>query len=273
MAFAGNSILCRLALADGAIDAASFTAVRLGSGALVLLGLLIVSGQQSSLQIVREKGSWRSALALFIYALGFSYAYLTMNTATGALVLFAAVQISMLILSLLAGARLRLLQSVGMLTAFLGFAYLILPDLGTPNIWGAMMMMCAGCAWGVYSVRGMSSRNALQDSAANFVRTLPLVLLLIVASLLYTTPHFSAEGVCYALLSGGITSGLGYALWYKVLPHLNANLAAVSQLSVPIIAALGGVIFADEAITMRLMWSGAMVLGGILLVVMGRIKV
>jgi drug/metabolite transporter (DMT)-like permease len=259
-----------MALADGAIDAFSFTAIRLVSGALVLFSLLMLNGTQSSLKIVREKGSWPSALFLFIYALAFSYAYLTMNTATGALVLFAAVQISMLILGLLAGSRLSWLQSIGMLTAFMGFVYLILPDLGTPNLWGSIVMMSAGCAWGVYSVRGVSSQNALQDTAANFVRTMPMVVLLVALSMIFSKPHLSTEGVFYALLSGGLTSGLGYALWYKVVPHLNANLAAVSMLAVPIIAAIGGVVFVAEPITARLVWSSALVLGGISLVVMGR---
>lgn len=266
-------MLCRLALANGAIDAGSFTVLRLAAGALVLALLLQLNGKVKPLSAVYGGGSWPSALALFIYAVGFSYAYLSLQTGTGALILFASVQISMLILSLLAGKPLSKLQATGMLTAFCGFVYLVLPNIGTPDVWSALLMMCAGGAWGVYSVRGMSSINPLKDTAANFIRTLPMVLLLLMVTLIFTKAHIASEGIIYALLSGGLTSGIGYALWYKVLPGLNANLAAVSQLSVPMIAALGGVVFVAEPITSRLLWSSAFILGGILLVVLGRQRV
>jgi drug/metabolite transporter (DMT)-like permease len=205
---------------------------------------------------------------LFVYAVAFSFAYISLNTGTGALILFGSVQITMILLSLVSGTRLHFAEWVGVTMAFAGFVYLILPGVTAPSISGFLLMTAAGIAWGMYTLKGRSSKRPLMDTTSNFLRTTPLILLLGLIS--FSHANYSSEGILLAVLSGGITSGIGYTIWYIALRGLSSTQAAVLQLSVPVIAALGGVVFVSEAITTRLMISAAMVLGGILLVILGK---
>lgn len=268
IAFAANSVLCRLALGNGAIDASSFTIVRLLSGTAVLL--MIVAATRK-IKDSSTKGSWVASVMLFLYAATFSYAYISLDTGTGALILFGSVQITMILLSLLSGTRLHSSEWAGIAIAFSGFVYLVLPGISTPSATGFLLMTIAGIAWGIYTLKGRGSTDPLMDTAYNFLRTTPLVLLLALVAL--SSLNYSAEGLFLALLSGGITSGIGYTIWYIALGGLSSTQAAVLQLSVPVIAALGGVIFVSEAITLRLTTSAVLVLGGILMVVLGRVYV
>lgn len=265
VAFAANSVLGRLALGDNAIDASSFTAVRLLSGAIVLSA---ITRFRRNTTVSGTRGSWPAGVMLFLYAVTFSFAYVTLDTATGALILFGSVQITIILLSLISGNRLHLSEWLGVGIAFSGFVYLFLPDISTPSITGFVLMTVAGIAWGIYTIQGRGSQKPLLDTAYNFVRTVPLVILLIIATLQNT--HYSTEGILLAMLSGAIASGIGYSIWYAALGGLSATQSAVVQLSVPVIAALGGVIFVSEPITLRLMLAGSMILGGILLVILGR---
>jgi drug/metabolite transporter (DMT)-like permease len=265
IAFAANSVLCRLALGTGAIDAASFTAIRLLSGAVTLLLILIVRREKS---LLPRKGSWISSIMLFLYAITFSYAYITLDTGTGALILFGAVQISMILISVFSGNRLHTSEWLGMALAFAGFVYLVLPGVSTPSPLGFSLMMVSGIAWGIYTLRGRGSENPLRDTAHNFLRTIPLIAILVTLAIKQT--QFSFEGIMYAAISGGLASGVGYSIWYAALRGLSATQAAVIQLLVPVIAALGGILFVSEVITSRLAVSALMILGGILLVILGR---
>jgi len=265
VAFAANSVLCRLALGERAIDASSFTIIRLLSGAIVLLAILSIKKNKTDLS---TKGSWYASLMLFLYAISFSFAYITLNTATGALILFGSVQITMIILSLISGTRLHGTEWIGVMIAFAGFVYLILPAVTTPSAIGFLLMTIAGIAWGIYTLIGRNSKNPLVDTGYNFFRTIPFaIILLLIAS---KNLNYSYEGILLAVLSGGITSGIGYAIWYTALGGLSALQAAVLQLLVPVIAAFGGIIFVSETITLRLTVSAIMILGGILMVVLGR---
>jgi drug/metabolite transporter (DMT)-like permease len=265
IAFAANSVLCRLALGSEAIDAAGFTALRLFSGSIVLLAVLNVYSRPSAQP---SKGSWSASIMLFVYAITFSYAYISLDTATGALILFGSVQITMVLLSLLSGTRIRIAEWAGLIVAFAGFIYLILPGVSTPSVIGFTLMTTAGIAWGVYTLKGRGSSNPLMDTAYNFLRTIPLVVLLVIATAHQL--HYSTQGIVLALVSGGVTSGIGYTIWYIALTGLTSTQAAVVQLSVPVIAATGGVIFVEETITFRLVISACLVLGGILMVVLGK---
>lgn len=261
IAFAGNSVLCRLALADNAIDATLFTMIRMVSGALTLL--LIYWFTKPGKEPVIPSGSWYGALFLFAYAACFSYAYTELDTAIGALILFTAVQASMIGLSIIKGNHLSALEWLGVTISFGGFLYLILPEITSPPIIAATLMIIAGCAWGAYSVVGQSSSRPLLMTTGNFVRCTPLLLLLTPMLLTEGTP--SSSGIIYALLSGIICSAIGYTIWYSVLPRIRSNLAAISQLSVPIFAAIGGVIFANELLSISLVIAGTLILCGILL--------
>lgn len=263
VAFAGNSLLCRVALRQTAIDAASFTAVRLISGGLVLYCIVNFKGSAT-----RIKGDWLSAIMLFSYAAGFSYAYLALPTATGALLLFAAVQVTMSGYGLCRGERLTLWQGLGLAAACAGVVGLLLPGLAAPPAAAALLMLAAGVAWGVYSIRGRSSANPTGATAGNFIRTLPLVIILSAA-----TSHVAdldPAGLCYAIVSGALTSGVGYALWYAVLPSLRAISAAAVQLSVPPLAAIGGILLLHEPLTSRLLLASVAILGGIALTIFER---
>ncbi|MBY5920674.1 DMT family transporter [Ferrimonas balearica] len=265
IAFAGNSVLCRLALGGERIDAASFTAIRLLSGIVVLL-LIVSLSQRKGTQVSR--GSWKAALFLFLYAITFSYAYMTLDTGTGALILFGAVQVSMMLFSFLSGDRFNPIEWLGLIMAFTGFVYLMLPGVSAPSLTGFILMSVAGIAWGAYTLLGRGAKNPLSVTNDNFLRTLPFTLVLLALTL--NTQHLSFQGVLLAVLSGGVMSGIGYALWYMALSGLSAIRAAILQLLVPIIAALGGILFAGETLSGRLMLSSLMILGGIWAVILGK---
>lgn len=253
-----------MALGEQTIDASSFTVIRLLSGIVALAVILKLRGNK---KIVTTKGSWISALMLFIYAIAFSFAYISLDTGTGALVLFGAVQITMILISIFSGTRLHISEWLGVLIAFSGFVYLVLPSVQTPTFSGFILMAAAGIAWGIYTLRGRSSTYPLGDTTFNFIRTSPLVIALAVIAI--PTVELSTEGIILAVLSGAVASGIGYTIWYIALGGLSATEAAVVQLSVPVIAAIGGIVFVSEAISMRLVIAAAMILGGILTVVLG----
>lgn len=266
IAFAANSLLCRLALREGHIDATSFTLLRIASGALMLWLIVRMRGGAAPLA-----GDWLSAFALFAYAAGFSFAYLTLPAGAGALLLFGAVQATMIGYGLWRGERLRIVQWLGLALAFAGLVALLLPGLSAPPLGGALLMIAAGIAWGVYSLRGRGVRNATASTAGNFVRALPFAAGLgILMSFGAADAHVDALGVVYALASGALASGLGYAVWYAALPGLKAASAATVQLSVPVIAGIGAAIFLGEAVTVALVLICAAVLAGIAMVVLGR---
>lgn len=261
VAFAGNSLLCRAALSRTHIDAASFTTVRLLAGALVLWMLVLLRGGAAV-----GRGSWLSALALFAYAAGFSFSYLHLSAAVGALILFGAVQSTMIGYGLWRGERLRPRQLAGLALASAGLVGLLLPGLSAPPLLNALLMLAAGIAWGIYSLRGRGAGAPLKVTAGNFMRAAPLALLL--SALLSGAASFDPAGLWYAVLSGALASGVGYAIWYSALPYLKSTTAATVQLSVPVIAALGGVFFLDEPLTLRLLAASTAILGGIALVVL-----
>jgi drug/metabolite transporter (DMT)-like permease len=273
LAFAGNSLLCRMALKHTAIDAASFTAIRLLSGAAMLWLVVRLTrvAATPALQGGPVPGNWLSAGALFVYAAGFSLAYVSMSAATGALLLFGSVQATMIGYGVWRGERLRKRQWAGIALALAGLVMLMLPGLAAPSLLASLSMMSAGAAWGVYSLRGKAATtNPLLNSptevtAGNFLRTVPMavVLALLMASKL--TPDLA--GIGYAVVSGALASGLGYAIWYQALPALRATQAATLQLSVPVIAALGGVLLLGEALTGPLLLASIAILGGIALVI------
>lgn len=270
-AFAANSVFCRLALGDEAIDATSFTSVRLFSGIIILFILMQftshVSIPQGSLK-ANANGSWLAAIMLFTYAVTFSFGYISLDTGTGALILFGAVQITMILFNVISGSRLHYSEWLGLTCAFIGFVYLILPSITTPSLTGFILMSVSGMAWAFYTLLGRKSKNALSDTAFNFLRTSPFILILVLLS--FNNLHISSTGFLLAVLSGAIASGIGYFVWYIALSGLSVTQAAVLQLFVPIIAALGGVVFTSESITLRLIESSILVLGGILLVILGR---
>jgi len=264
IAFAANSVLCRMALGAETIDAISFTSIRLLSGAATLLLIVLASAKNDRL---REAGSWLSAAMLFLYALPFSLAYVSLDAGAGALILFAAVQITMVGAALLSGDRPHQLEWIGLLLALLGLVYLLLPGLAAPPLGAAAMMVLAGACWGVYSLRGRKAGSALTDTASNFLRCVPATLAI---SIWFADGiSLSSKGVVIAILSGAIASGLGYVIWYAALRELTATRAATVQLSVPVIAALGGVLFLAEGLTMRLILSSVLIMGGIGLAILG----
>lgn len=260
IAFAGNSLLCRVALKNTRIDAASFTTVRLISGALVLL--LVVRLKRGRHV---DAGSWLSSFALFAYAAGFSFAYVSLPAAAGALLLFGAVQATMIGHGLWKGERFQRMQIVGLLLALGGLVGLLLPGLSAPPLYGSIQMLGAGVAWGVYSLRGRGAGDPIAVTAGNFLRTVPIAAGLSV--LMLNRISFDHAGLWYAVSSGALTSGIGYAIWYTALPGLKATHAATVQLNVPVVAALGGIAFLGESVTLRLALASASILGGIALVI------
>ena len=262
LAFAGNSLLCRAALGPLAMDAADFTALRLASGAAVLLVLLRLRRPPGAVA-----GNWPSALALLGYAAAFSFAYLQLSAATGALLLFGAVQLGMSGFGLWRGERLAPLQWLGLATALGGLLWLLAPGLSAPPWQGALLMLAAGLSWAVYSLRGRGAGDALAATTGNFLRAAPLALLMLV---LRSGREMPIEGIACAVASGALASGVGYALWYSALPSLRATTAATVQVSVPVIAALGGLLWLGEAPSARLHAAGLAILAGIALVARGR---
>jgi drug/metabolite transporter (DMT)-like permease len=264
MAFASNSILCRLALAPGTIDATMFTTVRLVSGAATLLIIAFTTGRVNR----RGAGNWISGAMLFLYAICFSLAYINLNIATGALILFCAVQLTMIITAIATGERPQPLQWLGLVAALGGFIYLVFPGLEAPSTWGSVLMTVSGVAWGIYTLRGRGNADPISATTDNFVRSVPFILVLSLVML--DGAHATRRGVILAIVSGAITSGIGYVIWYEALRGLTATRAATVQLTVPIIAALGGVLFMSEAVSLRLAVAAAAVLGGVGLVLAGK---
>lgn len=262
VAFASNSILCRLALTETGIDAASFTMLRLLSGTLVLSVLLSLQGPPEKFQ-----GTWLSALALFAYAALFSYAYIDLAAGTGTLILFGAVQASMIGFGLFKGEQLSLLQWIGLGVALAGLVGLVLPGITAPPLLPAILMAGAGVAWGVYSIRGKSNADPVLASAGNFLLSIPLALCLVAFASLSHGLNIDLAGSGYALASGSLASAVGYLIWYWVLPELSATNAATVQLSVPVIAAIGGFLLLSESLSLRLVLASIAILGGIALVI------
>jgi len=265
IAFASNSLLCRAALKQTSIDAASFTFVRVFSGAVVLWLVTNLRRMIRTMRDVGVGGNWISALALFLYAAGFSFAYVDVAAGTGALLLFGAVQATMILWGLHKGERLRAIQIVGLVVAMTGLVVLLFPGLSAPPLFGSILMLGAGVAWGIYSLRGKRERNPVTATTGNFVRAVPFAAAVSIIFLRWL--DLDIAGVIYAIISGAITSGLGYVIWYSVLPSLKAASAATVQLSVPVLAATGGILLLGEPITLRYVLASIAVLGGIALVV------
>lgn len=288
VAFASNSVLCRLALIDGAIDAASFTAVRLLSGAAFLWLVVVLPSRIREGERPREPllgdvpargdarppmGSWPMGFFLFSYAVCFSFAYLSLSAATGGLILFGCVQATMILYGIAKGERPSVWEWCGLVVALGGLVYLFLPKLEAPSLIGGSLMACAGIAWGFYSVLGRGVADPSLATAGNFVRSAPLAVLVAAPIALgLVDAQLSTRGVLLAVFSGAVTSGLGYVVWYHALKGLTATRAAVVQLAVPVIVALGGVAFIGEPLTVSLVVSGALILGGIAIVVAGKTK-
>jgi drug/metabolite transporter (DMT)-like permease len=260
LAFASNSLLCRIALRDTAIDAATFTAIRLASGALILVLILRSRGVRPF-----TGGSWPMAAMLSAYAAFFSFAYRDLTAATGAVLLFGAIQLTMMGYGLWTGERLRGLSLVGLTITLAGLVGLLLPGLAAPPPLAAVLMLGAGVAWGVYSLLGRGAGEPIAATGGNFLRSVPFAALLALSAAGRETADLT--GTLYAVLSGAVTSGLGYVLWYAALPALRATSAATIQLSVPAIAAIGGVVLLAEPITMRLLLASVAILGGIALTI------
>jgi drug/metabolite transporter (DMT)-like permease len=261
--FAANSLLCRAALRPRSIDAASFTSVRLVSGALVL-GALVAA--RSGPRALAREGSWRGALALFAYAIAFSFAYLRLGAGVGSLVLFGVVQATMIAAGWRAAERLRPRQWLGLALALGGLAALTAPGATAPDPLGAASMALAGAAWGCYSLIGRGCARPLQATAGNFVRGAPLALA--ASALALRGLHLSAEGFALAVASGALASGVGYALWYAALRELTATTAAIVQLCVPVLATLASVALLGETLTLRIALAGATILAGVAVAVL-----
>lgn len=267
VAFASNSLLNKLALGRESIDAVSYTAIRLLAGALTLW---LISSLQRNRVGSNIRGNWISAAMLFLYAIAFSLAYLSLSAGTGALILFGSVQVTMILVALRSGERPQLVEWLGVLLALGGLVYLVMPGLRAPSPLGSALMTMAGIAWGVYSLRGRGSGSPLANTAGNFIRAVPLIILVRLVTL--NDVHLSQAGILLAVLSGAIASGLGYVIWYTALAGLTATRASIVQLSVPVLAAWGGAAFLAEEISLRLILAGAFILGGIALAISGRRK-
>lgn len=270
VSFAANSLLARLALADGAMDAAGFTGVRLASGALVLAVLLLFRWRATDHGTGGGKlpGNWISGSALFVYAIAFSLAYLRLGAATGALVLFTTVQMTMLGWGYVRGERPGPVQAAGIAIAIAGFVALVSPGLVAPDPLGTALMIVSGMAWGVYSLRGRSTTDPAGDTAGNFIRTVPLAAVLTLAAI--AAGSITVTGLWLSLASGILASAGGYIVWYRVLPHLAAMQAAILQLTVPVIATAGAVVFIGEPLTPGFVLAGAVILGGVWLALVSK---
>ncbi len=275
IAFAANSLLCRMALAEGYIDPWNFTIIRLLGGAVCLA--IIMSVHQHRLQqpttpnkdtdvlkdpILKDKGSWLSSISLVIYALCFSLAYMELDTGTGALILFAAVQLTMIGWGIYQKEQVSTIQWVALLIAFAGFVYLMLPSAAVPSLFDAMIMAISGIAWGIYSIRGKACVSPLRATGFNFIRSLVAIPLLFLIGINYLT-GISTEGVILASVSGAITSGVGYSLWYVAMPLLKSTQAAVVQFCVPVLAAIAGVLFLSEQLTLRFIIATIVILSAV----------
>ncbi|MFA0347522.1 DMT family transporter [Vibrio sp. 10N.222.55.C6] len=282
VAFAANSVLCRWALMDQTIDPLSFSIVRILSGALTLLILLTLSSQSKARRVLTNNTSlytrlksqfqFTSILSLLVYMFGFSFAYLELGAGLGALVLFVAVQFTMIAAHLFSGNRMSLIEWGGCLLSVAGLVYLLMPTESTqaPDLVSIILMSLAGVGWGIYTLAGKTSSNALQSTTANFgfsslVILLALSLLVLIPNAL-TQVSITEQGLIYAVISGSVASGVGYSLWYYVVKKLNTVVASIAQLSVPVIATLGGVLLLSEPVTMQFIVSSTVILLGISLV-------
>ncbi|MEO8361021.1 MAG: DMT family transporter [Vicinamibacteria bacterium] len=273
VSFSLNSLLCRAALGAHLIDAVTFTSIRLISGAVVLTvlarrasGASKTSGTSPTSALPSLGDRATSALILFLYALPFSLAYLRISAGTGAFVIFGCVQITMIGSSLLAGRGLRLQEGLGLVLALTGLAWLTRPGTESPSVPGIALMAVAGFAWGLYSIRGRKAGPPLQANARNFAATVPMTLIASVAAM--ASMQITAKGALLALLSGAVTSGLGYVAWYAALPSLSVTRASILQLAVPPMASAMGVVILGEALSSRLLVAAPLILGGIALAVM-----
>lgn len=264
LAFAANSLLCRQALGQGLIDAASFTSIRVISGAAMLILIIMLRRQPRA----PSTANWRSASALFTYMAFFSFAYVSLGAGTGALILFGAVQLTMFSVALRQGEHFTVMSWGGLCLAIGGLIYLVSPGLTAPDPLGALLMVVAGIAWGVYSLLGRGAKDPLEATTRNFVYTVPLVLL--ISAFFWGDFNVSPLGIALGMASGALASGCGYVIWYAALPHLNATRAATVQLSVPAIAAFGGVFLLSEPLSLRLMMASAATLGGVAIVLAQR---
>ena len=266
IAFASNSLLCRAALKQTTVDAATFTFVRIFSGAAALW-LIVKMRHASGLTDNRHiRGNWLSALALFAYTAAFSFAYVDLSAGTGALLLFGAVQATMILWGLYKGERLDAIQIAGFVVAVTGLIALVFPSLSAPPLIGSILMLGAGVAWGIYSLRGKGEKNPASVTAGNFARAVPFAAVVSIVFIRWL--RVDIAGVSYAIISGAITSGLSYVIWYRALPGLKAASAATVQLSVPVLAATGGILLLGEPLTLRYLLASIAILGGIALVVL-----
>lgn len=263
--FAFNSILCRLALGGENIDAAGFTLIRLVSGAATLFLLTHFFSKKDS---ENKNGNWPSAFFLFAYAICFSFAYINLTTGTGALILFSSVQFMMIAFGLIKGERPGVIEWIGLALALGGLIYLVFPGLAAPHPLYSALMCAAGIAWGFYTLRGRGSTDPLTDTAGNFLRSVPMIVIACIPFLYQT--KLSTKGIVFAVLSGAVASGIGYSVWYAALKHHTATRAAILQLSVPVIAAVGGVGLLSETLSWRLVLASVLILAGIGIAVIGR---
>ncbi len=270
LAFAANSLIAREALGSISIEAAGYTSARIISGAAVLYGLMRHWSSAAAIEGRALPGDWWAAAALFVYAIAFSAAYLSLGAATGALILFSSVQASMLAFGLLKGDRPSVREVIGFAVAFAAFVYLILPGVGRPDLGGSLLMIASGVAWAVYTLRGRGSRDPIGDTAGNFVRASAFCVPLAGFAVIYETT--SMVGFALALASGIVASGLGYSVWYRALRGLTTFRAALIQLSVPVIAAFGAILFLDERLTLHFVVAGACVIGGIAFAILAKQK-
>lgn len=266
VAFAANSLLCRMALGGPLIDPVSFTAIRLVSGALALIPIARLVGEAKSPQ--KTQGSWGSGFALFAYAVAFSLAYVSLSAGMGALILFGSVQVTMIGAALKRGESLRPGQWAGSIVAIGGLIYLVLPGISAPHPLSALLMCISGVAWGVYSIRGQGVSAPVAMTAGNFLRSAPMAIVAGVIAL--SGVHLEPFGILLAVISGVVTSGLGYVLWYKTLRSLTTVQASLVQLLVPVLAAFGGVAFLSEQVSVRLIAASALILGGVAFAVLNR---
>jgi len=267
IAFASNSLLNRFALGQDAIDPVSYTTIRLTSGAVMLF---VIASLQRKKEQATLRGSWLSAAFLFLYAITFSFAYLSLTTGTGALILFGSVQVTMIVVALRSGERPHMMDWIGLFLALGGLFYLVFPGLTAPSPIGSALMAVAGISWGFYTIRGRGAQNPLAITAGNFVYAVPMVLVVLLIS--FRNVSISSSGVIYAMLSGALASGVGYVIWYAALRGLTTTRAATVQLSVPVIAAWSGVVLLAENVSARLVVAGVLILGGIALAVSSRGK-
>ena len=266
LAFAFNSILCRMALRTGEADAAGFTAVRLVSGALTLIVIGYFAGSGKGI----KRGNWISAFFLFAYAICFSFAYVGLSAAAGALILFGSVQFAMITAVWFRGDRPSNLEWLGLAIALGGLVYLVFPGLSAPPLIASLLMAAAGISWGFYTLRGKASVDPVADTTGNFIRSVPMIAVAVVPFI--GDVNLSTRGTVLAILSGAIASGVGYAVWYAALKHHTATRAAALQLSVPVIAAFGGILLLSERLTGRLIVAATLIIGGIATTIAGKRK-